>query len=69
MIGGDAAIVNHLDPIFKSLAPGVGSAARTPGRTGEPSTSENGYLRCGANGAGHFVKMVHNGIEYGMMAA
>ena len=69
MIGGDEAIVNHLDPIFKSLAPGVGSAARTPGRTGEPSTSENGYLRCGANGAGHFVKMVHNGIEYGMMAA
>ena len=69
MIGGDEAIVNHLDPIFKSLAPGVGSVARTPGRTGEPSTSENGYLRCGANGAGHFVKMVHNGIEYGMMAA
>ena len=69
MIGGDEAIVSHLDPIFKSLAPGVGSAARTPGRTGEPSTSENGYLRCGANGAGHFVKMVHNGIEYGMMAA
>ncbi|HZW78866.1 MAG TPA: decarboxylating 6-phosphogluconate dehydrogenase [Candidatus Deferrimicrobiaceae bacterium] len=69
MIGGDEAIVSHLDPIFKSLAPGVGSAARTPGRTGEPSTSENGYLRCGANGAGHFVKMVHNGFEYGMMAA
>ncbi|MGB7601903.1 MAG: decarboxylating 6-phosphogluconate dehydrogenase [Candidatus Sulfotelmatobacter sp.] len=69
MIGGDEAIVGHLNPIFKSLAPGVGSAARTPGRTGEPSTSENGYLRCGANGAGHFVKMVHNGIEYGMMAA
>jgi 6-phosphogluconate dehydrogenase len=69
MIGGEEAIVSHLDPIFKSLAPGVGSAARTPGRTGEPSTSENGYLRCGPNGAGHFVKMVHNGIEYGMMAA
>ena len=69
MIGGEEKIVQHLDPIFKSLAPGVGSAARTPGRTGEPSTSENGYLRCGTNGAGHFVKMVHNGIEYGMMAA
>jgi 6-phosphogluconate dehydrogenase len=69
MIGGEEAIVSHLDPIFKSLAPGVGAAARTRGRTGEPSTSENGYLRCGPNGAGHFVKMVHNGIEYGMMAA
>jgi len=69
MIGGEEAIVSHLDPIFKSLAPGVGAAARTPGRSGEPSTSENGYLRCGQNGAGHLVKMVHNGIEYGMMAA
>jgi 6-phosphogluconate dehydrogenase len=69
MIGGEETIVTHLDPIFKSLAPGVASAARTTGRTGEPSTSENGYLRCGPNGAGHFVKMVHNGIEYGMMAA
>ena len=69
MIGGEDKIVQHLDPIFKSLAPGVGSAARTPGRTGEPSASENGYLHCGPNGAGHFVKMVHNGIEYGMMAA
>jgi 6-phosphogluconate dehydrogenase len=69
MIGGEEAIVSHLDPIFKSLAPGVDSAARTPGRSGEPSTSENGYLRCGPNGAGHFVKMVHNGIEYGIMAA
>jgi 6-phosphogluconate dehydrogenase len=69
MIGGEETIVSHLDPIFKSLAPGVSSAARTPGRTGEVSTSENGYLRCGPNGAGHFVKMVHNGIEYGMMAA
>ncbi len=69
MIGGEETVVAHLDPIFKSLAPGVASAARTPGRTGEPSTSENGYLRCGPNGAGHFVKMVHNGIEYGMMAA
>jgi 6-phosphogluconate dehydrogenase len=69
MIGGEQAIVSHLDPIFKSLAPGVASAPRTPGRTGDPSTSENGYLRCGPNGAGHFVKMVHNGIEYGIMAA
>jgi 6-phosphogluconate dehydrogenase len=69
MIGGEEAIVNRLDPIFKSLAPGIAAAARTPGRSGEPSTSENGYLRCGLNGAGHFVKMVHNGIEYGMMAA
>jgi 6-phosphogluconate dehydrogenase len=69
MIGGEETIVTHLDPIFKSLAPGVVSAARTAGRTGEPSTSENGYLRCGPNGAGHFVKMVHNGIEYGIMAA
>jgi 6-phosphogluconate dehydrogenase len=69
MIGGDEAVVRHLDPIFKSLAPGVASAPRTPGATGEPTTAENGYLRCGANGAGHFVKMVHNGIEYGLMAA
>jgi 6-phosphogluconate dehydrogenase len=69
MIGGEEDVVQHLDPIFKSLAPGVGSAPRTPKRTGEPSTAENGYLRCGSNGAGHFVKMVHNGIEYGMMAA
>ena len=69
MIGGEETIVTHLDPIFKSLAPGVASAARTAGRTGEPSASENGYLRCGPNGAGHFVKMVHNGIEYGIMAA
>jgi len=69
MIGGEEDVVHHLDPIFKSLAPGVDSAARTPGRTGNPTPSENGYLRCGPNGAGHFVKMVHNGIEYGMMAA
>jgi 6-phosphogluconate dehydrogenase len=69
MIGGEEDVVSHLDPIFKSLAPGVASAARTPGRTGNPSTAENGYLRCGPNGAGHFVKMVHNGIEYGIMAA
>ena len=69
MIGGDAAVVKSLDPIFIALAPGVEAADRTPGRTGAPSTSENGYLHCGPAGAGHFVKMVHNGIEYGMMAA
>jgi 6-phosphogluconate dehydrogenase len=69
MIGGDAAVVKSLGPIFKALAPGVEAADRTPGRTGEPSTSENGYLHCGPAGSGHFVKMVHNGIEYGMMAA
>jgi len=69
MIGGDASVVRHLDPIFKALAPGIASAPRTPGYSGEPSTAEQGYLRCGSNGAGHFVKMVHNGIEYGMMAA
>ena len=69
MIGGDAKVVASLDPIFKALAPGVDAADRTPGRTGEPSQSEYGYLHCGPAGAGHFVKMVHNGIEYGMMAA
>jgi 6-phosphogluconate dehydrogenase len=69
MIGGEEDVVQHLDPIFKSLAPGIGSAERTPKRTGDPGTAENGYYRCGPNGAGHFVKMVHNGIEYGMMAA
>lgn len=69
MIGGPDGAVERLDPIFASLAPGVESAERTPGRTGDPSPSENGYLHCGPNGAGHFVKMVHNGIEYGMMAA
>ncbi|MGD0368725.1 MAG: phosphogluconate dehydrogenase (NAD(+)-dependent, decarboxylating) [Acidobacteriaceae bacterium] len=69
MIGGEDAIVTHLDPIFKSLAPGVASAPRTPGRTGEATQAENGYLHCGPNGAGRFVKMVHNGIEYGIMAA
>jgi len=69
MIGGTDEAVSLLDPIFKSLAPGVGSIERTPGRTGEPGTAEQGYLHCGAAGAGHFVKMVHNGIEYGMMAA
>jgi 6-phosphogluconate dehydrogenase len=69
MIGGDDDVVARLDPIFLTLAPGVASAERTPGRTGEPSAAEQGYLHCGPNGAGHFVKMVHNGIEYGMMAA
>jgi len=69
MIGGPDRAVERLDPIFASLAPGVEAAERTPGRDGDPSPSENGYLHCGPNGAGHFVKMVHNGIEYGVMAA
>jgi 6-phosphogluconate dehydrogenase len=69
MIGGDREVVEHLDPIFRSIAPGVGAAPRTPGRTGEPRAAEHGYLYCGPNGAGHFVKMVHNGVEYGLMAA
>jgi 6-phosphogluconate dehydrogenase len=69
MIGGDREPVDRLAPIFASLAPGVGAAERTPGRSGEPDPSEQGYLHCGPNGAGHFVKMVHNGIEYGLMAA
>jgi 6-phosphogluconate dehydrogenase len=69
MIGGEDAVVKHLDPIFRSLAPGVDAAPRTPGAAGEPDQAEYGYLHCGPNGAGHFVKMVHNGIEYGLMAA
>jgi 6-phosphogluconate dehydrogenase len=69
MIGGPDEAVARLDPIFASLAPGAESASRTPGRSGNPSASEQGYLHCGPNGAGHFVKMVHNGIEYGVMAA
>jgi len=69
MIGGEPAIVEHLDPIFKTLAPGRGSVDRTPGRDKVGGTAEEGYLRCGPAGAGHFVKMVHNGIEYGIMAA
>ena len=69
MIGGDDEAVGRLDPIFKSLAPGIGDVERTPGRTGEPDTAEQGYLHTGPAGAGHFVKMVHNGIEYGLMAA
>ena len=69
MIGGDPEPVARLEPIFEALAPGVGSAPRTPGREGEPRPEEKGYLHCGPSGAGHFVKMVHNGIEYGVMAA
>jgi len=69
MIGGEDEVVERLGPLFASIAPGVDSAPRTPGRSGEPSTAEQGYLHCGPNGAGHFVKMVHNGIEYGLMAA
>ncbi len=69
MIGGDVAASNRLEPIFAALAPGVAVADRTPGRTGEPSAEEHGYLHCGPSGAGHFVKMIHNGIEYGVMAA
>ena len=69
MIGGDRDVVERLDPIFAALAPPVEALARTPGRTGTPTTAEHGYLHCGPNGAGHFVKMVHNGIEYGLMAA
>ena len=69
MIGGPEAAVRHLDPIFKTLAPGAGDIPRTPGREKIGGTAELGYLHCGANGAGHFVKMVHNGIEYGIMAA
>jgi 6-phosphogluconate dehydrogenase len=69
MIGGEPGVVKHLDPIFARLAPGIGGIARTPGRQQLGGTAESGYLHCGLNGAGHFVKMVHNGIEYGLMAA
>jgi 6-phosphogluconate dehydrogenase len=69
MIGGEAPVVRHLDPIFATLAPGIGDIPRTPGRPHADGTAEFGYLHCGPNGAGHFVKMVHNGIEYGIMAA
>jgi 6-phosphogluconate dehydrogenase len=69
MIGGENDIVKHLDPVFATLGPGIGDIARTPGRDKASGTSEQGYLHCGPNGAGHFVKMVHNGIEYGIMAA
>jgi 6-phosphogluconate dehydrogenase len=69
MIGGEKSVVNRLDPIFATLAPGAGDVPRTPGREKLDGTAEKGYLHCGPNGAGHFVKMVHNGIEYGLMAA
>ena len=69
MIGGEDEVVKHLDPIFATLAPGIGDIPRTPGREKLGGTAEQGYLHCGQNGAGHFVKMVHNGIEYGIMAA
>jgi len=69
MIGGEQNVVKHLDPIFATLAPGAGDIPRTPGREKAGGTAEQGYLNCGPNGAGHFVKMVHNGIEYGIMAA
>ncbi len=69
MIGGEDEVVDRLSPIFASIAPGVDEAPRTPGRSGDASPAEQGWLHCGPNGAGHFVKMVHNGIEYGMMAA
>lgn len=69
MIGGDKAVVDYLDPLFATLAPGRGAIAATPGREAHRGTAERGYLHCGPNGAGHFVKMVHNGIEYGLMAA
>ena len=69
MIGGEKDIVKHLDPIFATLGPGIGNISRTPGREKLGGTAEQGYLHCGPNGAGHFVKMVHNGIEYGLMAA
>jgi len=69
MIGGEADVVECLRPIFATIAPGMDSASRTPGRKGEPDPAEHGFLHCGTNGAGHFVKMVHNGIEYGMMAS
>src|SRR5207344_956203 len=69
MVGGPAAAVAEMAPIFDDLAPGPGDIGRTPGRTGDPAPAEKGWLHCGPNGAGHFVKMVHNGIEYGLMAA
>ena len=69
MIGGEKNVVRHLDPIFSTLAPGSGDVPRTPGREKSDGTADRGYLHCGPNGAGHFVKMVHNGIEYGIMAA
>jgi 6-phosphogluconate dehydrogenase len=69
MVGGNEAAFLRLEPVFASLAPGLGAAPRTPGRDGDPAPEEHGYLYCGGSGAGHFVKMIHNGIEYGLMAA
>ena len=69
MIGGELSAVKRLDPVFAALAPGIEAAPRTPGREKKGGTAEQGYLHCGPSGAGHFVKMVHNGIEYGLMAA
>ena len=69
MVGGENDVVARLEPILATIAPGVDAASRTPGRTGAPTAAEQGYLHCGPNGAGHFVKMVHNGVEYGLMAA
>jgi 6-phosphogluconate dehydrogenase len=69
MLGGPKEAVERLDPLFKTLAPGMGDALRTAGREGQPATSEQGYLHCGPSGSGHFVKMIHNGIEYGLMQA
>src|SRR3989442_7716567 len=69
MIGGERDVVRHLDPLFATLAPGAGNVPRTPGREQRRGAAEEGDLHCGPNGAGHFVKMVHNGIEYGLMAA
>jgi 6-phosphogluconate dehydrogenase len=69
MIGGEQDVVSRLEPVFRTIAPGVEAAPRTPGRKGDPSQAEYGYLHCGPVGAGHFVKMVHNGIEYGLMAS
>jgi 6-phosphogluconate dehydrogenase len=69
MVGGDDAVFHHLEPLFKTLAPGRGAIPQTPLRENSPTTAEEGYLHCGPSGAGHFVKMVHNGIEYGLMQA
>ncbi|HYC06473.1 MAG TPA: decarboxylating 6-phosphogluconate dehydrogenase, partial [Candidatus Binatia bacterium] len=69
MVGGEDEVVARLDPLLRTIAPGMAAAPRTPGRSGDPSSAEQGYLHCGPAGAGHFVKMVHNGIEYGIMAA
>ncbi|HTC86510.1 MAG TPA: decarboxylating 6-phosphogluconate dehydrogenase [Candidatus Acidoferrum sp.] len=69
MVGGEDAVVKRIEPLLRTIAPGILAASRTPGLTGEPSMAEEGFLHCGPNGAGHFVKMVHNGIEYGIMAA